>query len=310
MSVYPVQIAARHERSALHEYLESRRRLVEEALDRFLPPAAETPTELHEGMRYAIFAGGKRLRPILAVAAAEATGGWTDCALPVAVALECIHTYSLVHDDLPAMDDDDLRRGKPTCHKVFGEAIAILVGDGLLSFAFELLGSQRLMERIGAERTCALVREVAQAVGSRGMVGGQAIDILSEGKRIDHQTLVALHTRKTGALLRASVVAGAMAANAQPQVIELLRGFGDKIGLAFQIVDDILDVTQPTEILGKPAKSDLKLDKSTYVTALGLEEARRAADRLIQEARESLAPLGERGRVLMAIADYVAGRES
>lgn len=292
----------------LEEYLKERRRWVEEALDRFLPPADASPVSIHEAMRYSVFAGGKRLRPILAIASAEAAGGVVEDVLPVAAALECIHTYSLIHDDLPSMDDDDYRRGKPTCHKVYGEALAILAGDALLTLAFSLLSEKTLAEKLGTSRLSALIREVSHAAGSLGMVGGQVMDILSEGKEVDGKTLLSLHAHKTGALICASVLAGGLVAGASEAELKALRRYGERIGLAFQIVDDLLDVMGTTEELGKPAGSDLKKRKATYPALFGLEASRKEVERLTAEAKEVLEPFEGRAWALQAIADYLASR--
>jgi len=294
----------------LEAYLAERRRLVDQALDRLLPPAETYPRLLHEAIRYSIFAGGKRLRPILAIAAAEAVGGEVEGVLPIAAALECIHTYSLIHDDLPSMDDDDFRRGKPTCHKVYGEALAILAGDALLTLAFELLSQGAIAQGMDAARHSTLIQEIAKAAGSRGMVGGQSVDILSQGKVIDQETLLYLHTHKTGALIRASVIAGGLVAGASEEQIGALSRYGERIGLAFQIVDDLLDVTGTTEELGKPAKSDLRHGKATYPALLGKERSEREVERLTAEAKEALQPFGGRAWALHAIAEYLATRRS
>ena len=294
--------------TALQGYLEERRRLVEEALDRFLPPVDTYPRPIHEAMRYSVFAGGKRLRPILAIAGAEAAGGHAEDVLPVACALECIHTYSLIHDDLPSMDDDDIRRGKPTCHKVYGEALAILAGDALLTSAFALLSEEGLAKRLGAERLSQLIQEVARAAGSLGMVGGQVVDILSEGKEVDRGTLLFLHTHKTGALIRTSVLSGGLVAKASQEELEALSRYGERIGLAFQIVDDLLDVTGVEEEIGKPVGSDRKKKKATYPKLYGLEESRRYVELFTAEAKEALSPFGDRAWTLRSIADYIASR--
>lgn len=294
--------------TTLTEYLEERRRLVEEALDRLLPPVDTYPRPIHEAMRYSIFAGGKRLRPILAIAGAEAAGGRAEDVLPIACALECIHTYSLIHDDLPSMDNDDVRRGKPTCHRVYGEALAILAGDALLTFAFALLSEEGLAKRLGAERLSQLIQEVARASGSLGMVGGQVVDILSEGKEIDRGTLLFLHTHKTGALIRTSVLSGGLVAKASQEELEALSRYGERIGLAFQIVDDLLDLLGVEEEMGKPVGSDKKKKKATYPALIGLEESRRQVELFIAEAKEVLSPFGDQAWALQAIADYIASR--
>lgn len=294
----------------LKEYMEGMRRLIERVLEESLPKSTEYPYRIHEAMRYSVFAGGKRLRPILTLAAAEAAGGKAEEALDVAAAIELIHTYSLIHDDLPAMDDDDYRRGKPTCHRVYGEAMAILAGDALLTHAFTLLANKGLASRMGPETLSLLIREIAKAAGSQGMVGGQAVDILSENKEIDLATLEYLHTHKTGALIQASIRAGALIAKAKEEELAALTRYGEKIGLAFQIVDDILDVEGKAEELGKSPGRNNKKNKATYPALLGLEEAKRRAEELVTEAQEALSPLGEKGKFLRTLASYILRRQA
>ncbi len=297
------------ERSAdlLNRYMTSRREIVEKALDRLLPKGS-IPHQLADAVRYSVLTGGKRLRPVLTLAAAESVGATANDAMLPALAVEFIHTYSLVHDDLPALDNDDLRRGKPTTHKVYGEAMAILVGDALLTRAFELLGDPTLTERIGAERAIRLVHEISSAVGAHGMVGGQVIDILSEGLRLDSDALIRLHQMKTAALLRASVVAGGIAGGATDEQLEKLSIYGECIGLAFQIVDDILDVTAPTEKHGKPQGSDSRHGKSTFASVLGVEVSRERAKKLIDEAKETILAFGNDARLLREMADFIENR--
>ena len=302
----------------LERYLGERRLLVDEALERHLPGTGDPPKEIHEAVRYSVFAGGKRLRPILVLAAAEAAGGQMDQALGAAAAIELIHTYSLIHDDLPAMDDDDFRRGRPTCHKVYGEAMAILAGDALLTQAFILLSrppSEDQGEPLGAaymqttaEARLRVIQEIAQAAGSKGMVGGQVVDILHEDREVDLPTLQYLHAHKTGALIRACLRVGGVLASAGPEQLEALTRYGERIGLAFQIVDDILDLEGSLEALGKQAGSDLRKKKATFPALLGIEESRRWAHRLVSEAKQSLVIFGDRGAVLGAIADFVVMR--
>jgi geranylgeranyl diphosphate synthase type II len=260
-------------------------------------------------MRYSVLAGGKRLRPMLALFGCEAVGGRLDDAMPAAVALELIHTYSLVHDDLPAMDDDDYRRGRPTCHKVYGEAVAILAGDALLTHAFQVLADPAA-GGVTAPRRLQIVAEIASAAGSVGMVGGQTMDIQAEGQTLDPKTLLALHAKKTGALLRASLRVGALAGGADEAALAALTRYGERLGLAFQIVDDILDIEGNSAEMGKTAGSDLRKKKATYPAVFGLETARRDAARLLREATESLGLLGEGGAVLAALAEYVGKRRS
>ena len=292
---------------SLEAVLAERRQRVDEALEHWLPLQGDHPPQIHEAMRYSVFAGGKRLRPILALLACEAVGGNPEDAMPAAAALEMIHTYSLIHDDLPAMDDDDYRRGRRTCHRVYGEAIAILAGDALLTHAFQLLadaGPTRLLP----ERRLRVIAEIAEAAGSCGMVGGQAMDILAEGHEIDHPTLLYLHTHKTGALIRASVRVGGIAGGAEEEQLEALTRYAERVGLAFQIVDDILDIEGATAEMGKTVGSDLRRKKATYPAVMGLEESRRQAVYVLGEAKEALRPLGEKGATLAALADFVGQR--
>ncbi len=290
----------------LKRYLAARQREVDQALDRFLPKAATKPPTIHKAMRYSLFAGGKRLRPILCLAAAEACGGRTQNALPLACALECIHTYSLIHDDLPSMDNDDFRRGRPTCHKVFGEGIAVLAGDALLTIAFEIAATAADSPRY---RTREIVREIAIAAGSRKLIAGQVADLEAEGKAINRAQLRYIHENKTAALLTTSVRLGAMSANASPSQLRAMSDFGRSLGLAFQVIDDILDVTQTSEKLGKSAGKDLAARKATYPSVLGLEKSRREAARLTKRAHDSLESLGKRGEMLHALANYLLERE-
>jgi len=286
-------------------YLESARLRVEAALDGSLAP--ERPELLREAMRYSLLAGGKRLRPILCLAAFELAGGEGDLAMPTAVALEMIHTMSLIHDDLPAMDNDDLRRGRPTNHKVFGEANAILAGDALLTRAFEMVALRS--SGVPAERLLQVVGELSLASGAPGLVGGQVVDLECEGKSVDLETLEYIHLHKTGALLRACVISGAMVAGADASLQAALHTYSRGIGLAFQIIDDILDVTASSDVLGKTAGKDLTADKTTYPKLLGLEESRRRADGLVTEAKAALEPWRDRAAPLLALADYITSRD-
>ncbi len=292
----------------LERYLEDRRVLVDEALEQHLPGVSEPPKEIHEAVRYSVFAGGKRLRPILVLAAAEAAGGQIEQALAAAAAVEMIHTYSLIHDDLPAMDDDDFRRGRPTCHKVYGEAMAILAGDALLTQAFILLSAEIAPVDKNPEARLRVIQEIAMAAGSKGMVGGQVVDMLHEDREIDLSTLQYLHAHKTGALIRGCLRMGGILASAGPEQLDALTGYGERIGLAFQIVDDILDLEGSLEALGKSAGSDLRKKKATFPALLGIEESRRWAHRLVAEAKQGLVIFGDRGIVLGAIADFVVMR--
>jgi geranylgeranyl diphosphate synthase type II len=293
----------------LGSYLKARRAMVDEALERALPPDDAPPPSVHRAMRYSVMAGGKRLRPILVIAGAEAVGGRAEIVMPTACALELIHTYSLIHDDLPAMDDDDFRRGRPTSHKVFGEAIAILAGDALLTHAFRLIADNASL--VGDPRViCDVVREVAVAAGTEGMVGGQVVDIESEGKAITAETLDFIHLRKTAALIRASLRVGARLAAAKPDALEAITRAGERLGLAFQIVDDILDVEGNLEELGKTAGSDERKQKATYPALHGIDASRQRAHVLIQDAKAALAPLGPAARPLEALADFIFERRS
>jgi geranylgeranyl diphosphate synthase type II len=294
---------------ALAEIMAERRSLVDEALERRLPSKEVPPAVIHEAMRYSVFAGGKRLRPMLALFGCEAVGGKLMDAMPTAVALELIHTYSLVHDDLPAMDDDDYRRGRPTCHKVYGEALAILVGDALLTHAFQVLADPTA-SGVPAPRRLQIIAEIGAAAGSLGMVGGQTMDMQAEGKDLDPATLLTLHTKKTGALLRVSLRSGALAGGADEAALAALTLYGERLGLAFQIVDDILDIEGDSAEMGKTAGSDLRKKKATYPAVFGLETARRDAARLLQEAVDALRPLGEGAADLAALAEYAGRRRS
>jgi geranylgeranyl diphosphate synthase type II len=285
----------------LGAYLAELRREVEAALDRYLPPKDAPPATIHEAMRYSVFAGGKRLRPILVIAGAEAVGGAMGRVLPTACALELIHTYSLIHDDLPAMDDDDYRRGRLTNHKVFGEAMAILAGDALLTLAFGLLAQNASLE---------VVKEVAQAAGTFGMIGGQVVDVQSEGKSVDAETLEHIHSHKTAALIRCALRSGAMLAGASPSTLTAIGEAGAHLGLAFQIVDDILDVEGSLAELGKTAGSDRRKKKVTYPEHFGLEASRLKAKSLIEDAKAALQPLGPRAEPIRALADFIFQRRS
>ena len=291
---------------ALTEYLRTRRAAVERALERFLPSATVRPATIHEAMRYSLFAGGKRLRPILCLAAAEACGGKTKSALPLACAAECIHTYSLVHDDLPSMDNDDFRRGRPTCHKAFGEGIAVLAGDALLTIAFEIAARAEPARRYPLR---AIFQEIATGAGSRRLIAGQVADLEAEGQPITRAQLRYIHENKTAALLSTSVRLGAMSANASASQLGAITKFGRALGLAFQIIDDILDVTQTTEKLGKSAGKDVAAQKATYPAVIGLEKSRAEAKRLTQHAHGALAIFGRKGETLRALSNYLLERD-
>lgn len=291
----------------LKTYLESQKSIVEAALDRSL--SIRKPEKIYEAMRYSLLAGGKRLRPILCLATCELLGGTTAMALPTACALEMIHTMSLIHDDLPAMDNDDYRRGKLTNHKVYGDDIAILAGDGLLAYAFEYVATQT--QDVPSERLLQVITYLSHAVGAEGLVGGQVLDLESEGKNdISAETLTFIHTHKTGALLEACVLSGAVLAGATEEDLEGLAKYAQNIGLAFQIIDDILDITATGEELGKTAGKDLKAQKITYPRLWGLEASRKQAQELIDVAIEKLNPYEIKGEPLRAIANYIITRKN
>jgi geranylgeranyl diphosphate synthase type II len=295
----------------LKQYLKGRCAQVDAALDRLLPREDELPVSLHKAMRYSVFAGGKRIRPILMLAACEAVGGDIGYAMPAACAMEMIHTYSLIHDDLPAMDDDDFRRGNPTNHKVFGEAVAILAGDALLTEAFNAISSPACSDHISPATLLAVIGEIGRSAGSHGMVGGQVVDMESEGKHdIDLAIVQYIHTHKTGALIKSSVKVGAMLGGATGEPLAAMTRYGEAIGLAFQIADDILDIEGTTEEIGKDAGSDEARGKATYPAVLGLAESKRRAAELVELALESLAGFDEKAEPLREIARYVVFRKS
>ncbi|MGD9875094.1 MAG: polyprenyl synthetase family protein [Kiritimatiellia bacterium] len=284
----------------IREYLRSKKALVEAALDKIMPPANEVPEVLHRAMRHSVMAGGKRLRPILCLAAAEAVNPATDAMLP-AISLELLHTYSLIHDDLPALDNDDLRRGRPTCHVSFGEANAILAGDALLTLAFELLGIYGKPQ---------LVVELSQAAGSRGMIRGQVEDMLGENQKLGAEQIRSIHLHKTADLIKASLRMGAVAAGAQPKIVDCFSVFGENAGLAFQIMDDVLNETSTPEELGKPVKSDAGRGKSTWCRLFGVEESARQASQLIEEAVAAIRETGLQTGPLEGIARFLVDRKS
>jgi geranylgeranyl diphosphate synthase type II len=297
----------RDSRMNLKAYLRSRQKEVDRALDHYLPKANVKPATLHKAMRYSLFAGGKRLRPILCLAAAEACRGNIDNALPLACALECIHTYSLVHDDLPSMDNDDFRRGRPTCHKVFGDGIAVLAGDGLLTIAFEIVSTAKPAPRYDMS---ILLREIAVAAGSQKLIAGQVADLEAEGKPVKRDQLRYIHENKTAAILSTSVRLGAMSANAEAKKLRAITEFGRGLGLAFQVIDDILDVTQTSEILGKSAGKDIAAKKATYPAVIGVEKSRAEARRLTRQAHDALSVFrSSEAEALHALANYLLERE-
>ncbi|MGC2109179.1 MAG: polyprenyl synthetase family protein [Candidatus Korobacteraceae bacterium] len=291
----------------LKETLEQGRIVADAALERLLPPATQYPSPIHQAMRHSVFAGGKRLRPILCMETAQVIEGCVaEGVEELAAALEMLHTYSLIHDDLPALDNDDLRRGLPTCHKAFGEATAILAGDALQTYAYEVLSKLRCP----AEARVAIIAEIAHATGSvDGMIGGQVMDLEAEHTRPDARTLEYIHRSKTGALLTASVVSGGLYAGADQAQIQSLRTFGQNIGLAFQIVDDVLDVTQTSEQLGKTAGKDSATEKATYPALFGIEESLKKADDLVAQADAALEPFGDGADILRQLAKFLVERK-
>jgi len=296
------------ESASLDEYLAEQQQLVDRALDAWLPAEDVAPFSIHKAMRYSVFAGGKRIRPILAIASARAVSDSADAVENAAATLEMIHTYSLIHDDLPAMDNDDLRRGRPTCHKVFGDALAILAGDALCTLAFEVLS--RLRE-IGAERKVKLIEELGRASGTvGGMIAGQVHDIEGEGRTPSAPLLEQIHRAKTGALLRASVRMGAIYGGATPEELESLTDYGERVGLAFQIVDDILDVEQTSEKLGKTAGKDQEQRKITFPAVFGLERSRQMAEQERLNAHAALQNFDDRADRLRQLADLVVQRQT
>ena len=289
----------------LSAYLQERQAQVEAALDNAIP--VTYPEKIYEAMRYSLLAGGKRLRPILCLATCEMGGGTIELAMPTACALEMIHTMSLIHDDLPAMDNDDYRRGRLTNHKIYGENIAILAGDGLLALAFEYIAAHT--QNVAAERVLQVVSRLGRAVGAAGLVGGQVVDLESEGQLdVSQETLQFIHNHKTAALLEASVVCGGILAGLAAPELQRLSCYAQNIGLAFQIVDDILDITATQEELGKTTGKDLQAQKVTYPSLWGIEESKRQAQQLISAAKEELAPFGESAKPLLALADFITSR--
>jgi len=291
----------------LPPFFEEDRLAVDAALERLLPAQTAPPSSVHTAMRYSVFAGGKRIRPILCLETARIFTSDVTPALHPACALEFIHTYSLIHDDLPALDNDDLRRGKPTCHKKFGEALAILAGDALLTLAFETISATLAP----SERCVSILSEVASAAGTiNGMVGGQVADVEAEGKRVDPQTLEYIHRSKTAALIRASISAGALCAGAGPEDVARLRRFGETIGWAFQVTDDILDVEESSAALGKTAGKDMAQQKATYPSVFGLERSHEIAKDLATKAIAELIPYAERASRLREIAEFLVLRRA
>lgn len=293
--------------SLFERYLERTRRRIDRALDARLPSAREEPRPLHASMRYSVFAGGKRLRPALCLLACESVSGRSAAAMPAAVALEMIHTFSLIHDDLPGMDDDDFRRGRPSNHIVFGEGMAILAGDALLAIAFETIAKAPL-GRARDPRT--LIRIVTEATGHEGMIGGQAMDLLSEGKRVPLRRVLAMHSRKTGMLIRGSLLLGAEIGGASPALKRRFAAYGRRVGLAFQIGDDLLNVRGRRKKIGKAVGSDKARGKATAPAAVGVERAEREMSRLLLEARRIAAGLGRRAAEFQSLTEFLLGRTS
>ncbi len=294
----------------IRHYLEQKREEIDRFIDSVIPNAETEPRTLHESMRYSVFAGGKRVRPILSIAAAEAVGDPPAAVLRIASSLELIHTYSLIHDDLPAMDNDDYRRGKPTNHKVYGEAMAILAGDALLTLAFDLCSRSDLGDSLDPARQVRLIHELALGAGNFGMVGGQVLDIQAENRDIDLATLRSIHKHKTGMLIRAAVRMGAIAAAATPAQLDDLTAYAEDIGLAFQIADDVLNVTGTREELGKNPNTDAQRGKKTYPTFYGVEGALALANECVERATKRLVSFGPSAEPLREIARYITARKN
>lgn len=292
----------------IKDYFNENRESVNTYIEGLLKEVDKYPNYLHDSMRYSLMAGGKRLRPILVIASAEAVGGRRENVLPFAVAIEMIHTYTLIHDDLPAMDDDELRRGRPTCHKEFGEATAILAGDALLTYAFEVMSNLSLMPNSSPDNVIRAINEVAKRVGVSGTIGGQMADILCEGVGGTIPLLEYIHTHKTGEMILASVLAGGILSGATEDELGALSAYAKNVGLAFQIVDDILDIEGNSKVMGKNTGIDAKNNKLTYPGLLGIAESRHIASHLIDTGIKSLAIFGERGEVLEDIAEYIIAR--
>ncbi len=301
-----IQTTSTETKFDLLSYLKVRQQLCETALDKAVP--MNYPDKIYEAMRYSLLAGGKRLRPILCIATCEMIGGTIEISMPTACALEMIHTMSLIHDDLPAMDNDDYRRGKLTNHKIYGEDIAILAGDGLLAYAFEHVVTYT--ENVPPDRILQVIYRLGRATGAAGLVGGQVVDLECEGKTdTSLETLNFIHNHKTAALLEASVVCGGILAGASPENIQSLSRYSQNIGLAFQIIDDILDITSTQEKLGKTVGKDLKAQKVTYPSLWGIEDSRQKANQLIEEACAELKPYGEKAQPLIALAHFITSRD-
>lgn len=304
-----VDLNKEHE-TEIKESLRAKKGLIYQALEKYVSWEHKYPPRLLESMRYSLFSGGKRLRPILTLAAGEVVGGEEENLLPFACAIELIHTYSLIHDDLPSMDNDDYRRGRLTNHKVFGEAIAILTGDALLTLAFQIITDPALIKNFKPELLLKTINEITAAAGAEGMVGGQAVDILSVGSEVNKDEVNYIHEKKTGALIKASVWAGGFLGGGSKKKIEALSKYGEKIGLAFQIIDDILDIEGEKEVLGKDTDKDRDKNRATYPAIYGLEESKQKAAQLIEEAIKSLKIFGKKAYFLKDIASFILLRKS
>ncbi|MFB3925953.1 MAG: polyprenyl synthetase family protein [Syntrophales bacterium] len=294
----------------LGQYFGERKKIVDEALDRYLPGESNFPQIIFKAVRYSLFAGGKRIRPILCMAAAEAVGGTLEGVLPVACALELIHTYSLIHDDLPSMDNDDYRRGKPTSHKVFGEAIAVLAGDALLTEAFYLMTKKESAVNVPPSARLEVIHDITKAAGFFGMVGGQVVDVSCQGKEVDLDTLHYIHSHKTGAMIFVSVKSGAVLSGASGRELQALSEYGRDIGLAFQIADDILDIEGNWELLGKETGVDESRGKITFPALIGLEKSRRRARDLVEKAVSAISFFDSKAEPLRRIAEFIIERRS
>jgi len=292
----------------LEEYLEKKKAIVDRFLEKYLPKMAGYSPEIIQSMRYTLFAGGKRLRPVLCMASAEAVGGSAQTVLPVACSIEMIHTYSLIHDDLPSMDNDDYRRGKPSNHKVFGEGVAVLAGDALLTEAFCLLSGK--IPGVSHEKALSIIHAISTATGFRGMIGGQVADLRAEGKEVEMEQVNYIHTHKTEALITVSIRSGAIAAGADEEDLKALSEYGRKTGLAFQIADDILDIESSRDILGKNTGSDKGSKKATYPALIGLEESKERMRRLVEKALSDISRFDEKAKPLRMIARFIAERKS
>ncbi len=293
----------------IENYLEDRKTLVEEALKKFMPEPSGLAGDVISAMNYSLFAGGKRIRPILCIAGAEAVGGSSDDVLPVACAIELIHSYSLIHDDLPAMDNDDLRRGKPTNHKVFGEAVALLAGDGLLTLAFNLMAGYGVDKKVEKTALLRVIELISSAAGYKGMVGGQVVDISYEGKDPEPAVVEYIHTHKTGAMIAASVTAGTILAGGSEEESKSINRYGQQVGLAFQIADDILNIEGDSRAMGKEIGSDKVRGKITYPSVFGITESKTIQKRLIKQAIESLNRFDKRAEPLRELARYIINRK-